>query len=149
MKVILLKDVKGLGVIGDIKEVKDGYGKNVLINKKLAKLATNVNLKKHESKQMQLKREAEENQIKAEKLKTKLEKITLNIKHKAGENGSLYGAITKIEIANHINENYNQEINKKNVQLDKPLKHTGSHQVDIKLGFGITANLKIEISPIS
>lgn len=148
MKVILTKDVKNLGKIGDIKEVKDGYGQNFLIGKGLAKLANNINLKRHESKQMQLKREADEDKKNKENLKTKLEERKYEILHKMGANGSLYGAITKIEIANFINEKLNQNIDKKNILIDKAIKSTGLFDVKIKLGFGIVANIQINIKGI-
>jgi large subunit ribosomal protein L9 len=148
MRVILTKDVKNLGKIGDVKEVKDGYGQNFLIGKGFARLASNVNLKRHESKQMQLKRENDDNKDKKEKLKIKLEETEYEINHKIGANGSLYGAITKIEIASFLNEKLKQNIDKKNIIVDKAIKSTGLFDVKIKLGFGIVADIKINIKGI-
>ncbi len=148
MKVILTKDVKSLGKAGDVKEVKDGYGQNFLIGKGLATLASNVNLKRHESKQMQLQREANESKQEKEKLKISLEKSQYEIEHKIGANGSLYGAITKIEIANFLNEKHKKNIDKKNIIVEKAIKSTGLFDVKIKLGFGIVADIKINIKGI-
>ena len=148
MKIILTKDVKSLGKAGDVKEVKDGYGQNFLIGKGLATLASNVNLKRHESKQMQLQREANESKQEKEKLKISLEKSEYVLEHKIGANGSLYGAITKIEIAKFLNDKHNKNIDKKNIIVEKAIKATGLFDIKIKLGFGIVADIKINIKGI-
>ena len=145
MKVILTKDVKGLGKVGDIKDVKDGYGKNFLVGKGLARLATKIGLKKQESANMKMQRLEEESLEKANKLKKTLEGLEYIISHKVGSNGSLYGAITKIDIANYINEKHKKNIDKKNIIVDKAIKSTGLFDVKIKLGFSIVANIQINI----
>ncbi|MDR2635928.1 MAG: 50S ribosomal protein L9, partial [Campylobacteraceae bacterium] len=95
MKVLLIKDVKGLGKIGEIKEVKDGYGKNFLLGKGFAKLATNDVVRQYEAEQ---KRKAAEVEAEIEKLKNidkMLNNIKLTVKRSLGANGSLFGAVTK------------------------------------------------------
>ncbi len=145
MKVLLVKDVKGLGKAGEIKEVKDGYGKNFLIGKGFAKLATNEVIKKH---QAALRRKAEQEKEELERLK-ELEKtlsnVTLVIKRKLGANGSLFGAVTKEEIAEELKKQHNIDIDKKIVEIEHPIKATGIYDITLKLGHGIHAPLKVEI----
>ncbi|MEO1941877.1 MAG: 50S ribosomal protein L9 [Campylobacterales bacterium] len=141
MKIILLKDVKGLGKRGEIKEVKDGYARNFLIPRKLAKVATPEAVK--ELKRQQAKEAAE---LKAElerlnKLKEQIESIKIVIRHKLGANGQLYGAITNKEIAKALAEK-GIEIDKREIQME-PIKSVGEFEIDIKLGHGIHGKLDL------
>ncbi|WP_458701526.1 50S ribosomal protein L9 [Sulfurospirillum sp. 1307] len=145
MKVLLIKDVKGLGKSGEIKEVKDGYGKNFLIGKGLALHATHEVIKKHEAN---LRRKAEEEKQEIERLKDiekTLGNLTLKIKRKLGANGSLFGAVTKEEIAEELKNQHDIEIDKKTVEIKNPIKSTGVFDITLKLGHGIHAPLKLEI----
>jgi len=143
MKVLLIKDVKGLGKAGEVKEVKDGYGKNFLIAKGFAKLATDSVIKQYKAMQ-QKKAEQEAAEIeRLKKLKEKIEKIKMTIKHKVGANGALFGAITNKEISEHLKKDFNIEIDKKHIEIHPPIKQTGEYEVDIKLGHGIHAKLDL------
>jgi large subunit ribosomal protein L9 len=145
MKVLLIKDVKGLGKQGEIKEVKDGYGQNFLIGKGFALLATNEVIKKHEASERKKAAEeaAEIEQLKA--LEKVLSKLTLSIKRKLGANGSLFGAVTKEEIAQELESQKEIAIDKKSIEIDNAIKSTGIFEITIKLGHGIHAPLKLEI----
>lgn len=145
MKVLLIKDVKGLGKKGEIKEVKDGYGQNFLIGKGFALLATHEVIKKHEAGE---RKKAADEAAEIERLRgieKELSKLTLTIKRKLGANGSLFGAVTKDEIAHELLEQKNIEIDKKIVEIDHVIKATGIFDITVKLGHGIHAPLKIEI----
>jgi large subunit ribosomal protein L9 len=145
MKVLLIKDVKGLGKAGEIKEVKDGYGKNFLIGKGFAKLGTTDVLRQFEADQ---KRKAALEAAEIEKLRQvndELGKIHLTIKRALGANGSLFGAVTKDEIAKELEAQKGIEIDKKHIEIELPIKHTGIFDVSVKLGHGIHSQLKIEI----
>ncbi len=145
MKVLLLKEVKSLGKAGDICEVKDGYGKNFLIAKGMAQIATNETINKYK-KEERIKKEKEEALIEELKqLESKLKNITLVLVKKTGANGSLYGAITKEEIAQAFKEFHNIDIDKKALDLKNPIKSTGVYEIDLKLGFGIHAICKVDI----
>ncbi len=145
MKVLLLKEVKSLGKPGDICEVKDGYGKNFLIAKGMAQVATNEAINKYK-KEEKTKKEKEAALIEELKqLENKLKNITLVLVRKTGANGSLYGAITKEEIAKAFKESHNIEIDKKELDLKNPIKSTGVYEIDLKLGFGIHAICKIDV----
>jgi len=145
MKVLLIKDVKGLGKAGEVKEVKDGYGKNFLIGNKLALHATNEVLKKHEAgvRKKAAEDAAELNRL--QELEKTLKKTELKIKRKLGANGSLFGAVTKDEISHEFKTQHNLDIDKKTIEIKNAIKMTGLFDITIKLGHGIHAHFKLEI----
>ncbi|MDR1555085.1 MAG: 50S ribosomal protein L9 [Campylobacteraceae bacterium] len=145
MKVLLIKDVKGLGKTGEIKEVKDGYGKNFLLGKGFAKLATNDVVRQHEAEQRKKAAEAAAEIEKLKNIDKMLSNIKLTVKRSLGANGSLFGAVTKEEIAKELEVQYQIEIDKKNIEIELPIKSTGIFDIQIKLGHGIHANLTIEV----
>jgi len=143
MKVLLIKDVKGLGKAGEIKNAKDGYARNFLIPKGFAKLATDEVIKQWQEEQKRKEEELKKELAKLNELKEKIESVTLHIKHKLGANGQLYGAITNKEVAEHLKEK-GIEIDKKHIDM-KQIKSVGEYTVDVKLGHGIHANLKLVV----
>ncbi len=146
MKVLLIKDVKSLGKKGEIKEVKDGYGQNFLIGKGFALRATDEVIKQWEEDQAKAKEEEAKEIARLNEIKEKLSSIKLILKKKLGANGSLYGAVTKDEIADALKSQEGIEIDKKSIDFGKhALKGTGEHEVDVKLGHGIHAKLLVEI----
>jgi large subunit ribosomal protein L9 len=145
MKVLLTKDVKGVGKAGEIKEVADGYGKNFLVGKGLALAATHEVLKKYESDQR--KKEANE-AAEIERLnaiKAGLADIKVVIRKKLGNTGHLFGSVTKEEIADALQTQHGIEIDKKELDAKHGIKTTGLHDLDLKLGHGIHATLHLEI----
>lgn len=145
MKVLLIKDVKSLGKTGEIKEVKDGYGKNFLIGKGFAKHATPEVIAEWEEQQ-RLAAEAEAKEIAdLTALKAKLEALEVKIPKKLGDTGHLFGAVTKDDIAKTLENDHGIAIDKKHIETKKTIKMTGKHEVDLKLGHGIHAVLKIDV----
>jgi len=145
MKVLLIKDVKSLGNAGEVKEVKPGYGQNFLIKKGFAKPATPEIIAEHEA---ELKRKAEEEAAEIARLKEmaeKLDKIEIIITKKLGQNGHLFGAVTKDEIAHALKEQHGIEIDKKHITDKTAIKTVGEHDVDLKLGHGIHATLHVDV----
>ncbi len=142
MKVLLIKDVPNLGKAGEVKEVKDGYGKNFLIARGFAKLATPEVIEAWEKEQAKRAEEEAKEIDKLKKLKEKIENITLTIRHKAGANGALFGAITNKEVAEALKEK-GIDIDKKHIDIHPPIKQTGEYEIDVKLGHGIHAKLKL------
>jgi large subunit ribosomal protein L9 len=145
MKVLLIKDVKSLGNAGEVKEVKPGYGQNFLIKKGFAKPATPEIIAEHEA---EIKRRAEEEAAEIARLKEvaeKLDKVEVIITKKLGQNGHLFGAVTKDEIAQALQEQHNIEIDKKHITDKTAIKTVGEHDVDLKLGHGIHATLHIDV----
>lgn len=145
MKVLLIKDVKSLGKAGEVKEVKDGYGKNFLIGKGFAKHATTDVLNKYKADQKRAaEKKAEEIKL-ATELKEKLNSTKLTIKHKSGANGHLIGSVTNKEISEALKEQFAIEIDKKNIVLEAKIKSLGIFNVDCKLGNAVTATLKVDV----
>ena len=145
MKVLLIKDVKSLGKIGEIKDVKDGYGQNFLIGKGFAKLATREIVEEWKANEAKKEQDLKDEISNFEVMAKNFEKIVVKISHKAGENGSLFGSITKDDIANALQKQEKIEIDKRSINLPKAIKHTGEESLDIKFGHGIHGTLKIEV----
>ena len=143
MKVLLIKDVKSLGKAGEIKDVKDGYGRNFLVAKGFAKVGTSEVIKEWEIEQERLKAELEAEIKNLKEIEKNLKDKQIIIKRKLGANGSLFGAVTKEEIAKELKNQLNYEIDKKHVEIDKAIKATGEYDVSLKLGHGIHAKFKL------
>lgn len=145
MKVVLLENIKKLGKKDEIVEVSDGYARNVLIAKGQALAATADNLnnlklknKNEEKKDENLRKIANEN-------KNTLEKDKVVVGIKAGANGKTFGSITSKEIADAINNDFNINIDKKDVLLDESIKNVGTYDIRVKLYKDIVAILKLEV----
>ncbi|NLL82012.1 MAG: 50S ribosomal protein L9 [Tissierellia bacterium] len=145
MKVILLKDVKGLGKEGDLVNAKDGYARNFLFPKNLAVEANASNLKKLEEKKAIEDARIEKEKKEALELKDKIEKTTIKIDAKGGTGGRLFGSITSADIAQELKKQYKINIDKKKIDLKENIKTTGITEVEIKLYPEISATLKVNI----
>ncbi|ADL70171.1 ribosomal protein L9 [Thermoanaerobacterium thermosaccharolyticum DSM 571] len=144
MKVILQKDVKGIGKAGDIVNVSDGYGRNYLIPRGLAIDATesNINILNEKKKALEKKRQKEVEA--AQEIAKKLSQETIKLKVKTGENGKLFGSITSKDIQDELNKR-GYDIDKKKINLADAIKTTGTFNVDVKLYPGIQAKIKVEV----
>lgn len=146
MKVILLKDVKGLGKAGEVANASDGYARNFLIPKGLVMEATEGNLKVLEKRRAEIEAQRAIDKAVAEDLKKKIEAADpVDIYSKAGGNGRLFGAVTAKDIADAFFEEYKIELDKKKIVLDNPIKQEGPATVQLKLYQGITAALKLNV----
>lgn len=144
MKVIFMKDVKGQGKIGEVKEVSDGYARNFLVPKGLAKEATSGTIKEIEAIKKSEQKRKDDELKNAKALANTLEEMTLTIKSKAGENGRLFGAVTSKQIADEL-KNAKVIIDKRKIVLDDPIRTLGVTQVQIKLYPEVTAKLKVHV----
>ena len=145
MVVILLKDVKGTGKAGEVVKVSDGYARNRLIPKGLAKEATEGNIRNLEKQKEIADEKRAEQKAAAQKQAEKINEITLTIRSKGGESGKLFGSITLKDIADALQEQENIKVDKKKIVLDSPIKQTGSSEVTVKLFPEVTAVLKINV----
>ena len=145
MKVLLIKDVKGLGKSGEVKEVKPGYGQNFLIKKGFAKPATAEVLEQHAADEARKAQELKDEIAAFEDIAKKLEKAEIIITKKVGENGHLFGAITKDEVVKALKEQHNIEVDKKHITDKTAIKTVGEHDLDLKLGHGIHATLHVDV----
>jgi len=146
MKVIFLKDVKGKGKKGEIKNVADGYAQNFLFKQGLAIEATPANLKALEAQKNKEKRQAEEELAKAKQLKEQLEKLTVQLFAKAGEGGRLFGSITSKQIAEALQTQHGVKIDKRKIELEDAIRALGYTNVPVKLHPEVTATLKVHVS---
>lgn len=146
MKVILLKDVKGQGVKGDVVKVSIGYARNYLMKNNLAQEATPGNLKALKQKQKSAAKAEQQEQEDAEKLKQELGKITVEIKAKAGEGGRLFGSITNKQIADVLKKEYGHKVDRRKVELDQPIRALGHTNVPVKLHPEVTGTIKVHVT---
>lgn len=145
MKVLLIKDVKPLGKAGEVKEVKDGYGQNFLIKKGFAKPATAEILAQHEEDKKRAAQELAEEIAHLKELSKKLDKLEIIITKKMGQNGHLFGSITKDDVANALLEQHGIEIDKKHISDKVAIKTVGEHDLDLKLGHALHATLHVDV----
>jgi large subunit ribosomal protein L9 len=142
MKVILIKDIKGVGKKGDVVNAADGYARNFLFPRQLAQEASDNNMhilsKKAETERKKKTAEIEEAQKLASELKDKVVKII----GKAGENRKLFGAITTKDIATALNKQYNLDIDKKKIVTDT-IKLLGTYDVEVKIYPEISTKIKV------
>ena len=145
MKVIFLKDVKGTAKKGEMKEVSDGYARNFLIPKGVAKEATasSINDLNQQQTAESLKKQKEEQD--AKDLAEKLKAITVTMYSKAGDGGKLFGSITSKDIAERLNKEHKIDIDKRKILLDDHIKMLGSHTVPVKLHQNVTAEFRVEV----
>lgn len=146
MKVILMQDVKGQGKKGQLVDVSDGYGRNFLLAKKLAVLATPENL--NTIKQQEKARKAQEAAEKAEaqEVAKKLESLTVKIIAKAGEGGRLFGAVTAKEVSEALNAQHGINIAKAKLVMEEPIKACGGYKVRAKLGYEISGTVNVLVA---
>ncbi len=141
MKVILRKNFSQLGKIGAVVEVKDGYARNFLIPRQIAYLATEGNIRAlEEEKKIVAKKEAA-NLDNARTLAAELEKISITIPVKVGEEEKIFGSVTTQMIADAIKEK-GFEIDKRKIEISEPIKALGIYTVNVKLHSDVNASVK-------
>ena len=145
MKVILKSDVNGTGKAGEIVKVSDGFARNMLIPKGLAEEATQANIKRYEKEREAQRKRLAETRMDAEKQKEKLDNKSLLIETTAGDEGKLFGSITSMDIAKKVEEIYGIAVDKKKIDLDQPIKRTGSYRVDVRLFTDVKATLVVKV----
>ncbi|ANS76452.1 50S ribosomal protein L9 [Paenibacillus yonginensis] len=145
MKVIFLKDMKGQGKKGEIKEVSEGYAQNFLLPRGVAKPATEGNVKSQEMQNLsEQKRKAQEKE-EAIALGKKLEETTVNLKAKAGEGGRLFGAITSKQVAEALQKEHGIKIDKRKIEMQDPIRTLGVTQVPVKLHPDVKSTMKVHV----
>jgi large subunit ribosomal protein L9 len=148
MKVLLVQDVDDLGFAGEIKDVATGYGRNFLIPNGLAVLATPGALKQAD---LHRRRAAERRQRIADEvaaLAATIGQSTLVFQAKAGEKGRLYGSVTTADIADKLGEVVGQEIDRRKITLDTPIKQLGTHKVGVRLSTDVLAEFDVVVESL-
>lgn len=145
MKVILLKDVKGTGKKGEIKEVSDGYARNFLLKKGAAVEATGTNMKELDEKAKSKERKELIAYEEAVLLGKQMEDVNIEIMAKSGEGGRLFGSITSKEIAEQLKKQKNIDIDKRKILMDEPIRTLGSTFVEIKIHQKVTTKIRVDV----
>ncbi|MDQ0228137.1 50S ribosomal protein L9 [Metabacillus niabensis] len=146
MKVIFLKDVKGKGKKGEVKNVADGYAQNFLIKQGLAVEATNANVSSLNAQKKKQEKEAIEELEQMKKLKTVLEELTVELKAKSGEGGRLFGSITSKQIADELKKSHNIKLDKRKIELPDAIRSLGYTNVPVKLHPEVSATVKVHVT---
>lgn len=147
MKVIFLKDVKGKGKKGEIKNVADGYANNFLLKNGLAKEATSANVATLEGQKKALDKQNAELLAEAQKLKEFLEKeeTVVTIKAKAGEDGRLFGSIPAKQVAEEFEKAFNVKLDRRKFDLSAPIRALGFTRIPVKLHPQVSAILTVQV----
>jgi large subunit ribosomal protein L9 len=147
MKLILTQEVTGLGAPGDVIEVKDGYGRNYLVPRGLAMRWTRGAEKTIDSIKSARASRAVRDHDHAEQIKAKLEAAPVSVKVRAGSGGRLFGAVTVTEIAGAVADASGEQVDKRTIVVDQPIKSLGAHEVSIKLHDEVSATVALNVIP--
>ena len=143
MKVVLLGEIKGKGGEGDVVDVAQGYAENYLFPKKLAVAATKGNLKQLEERRNNIEKREAVRIADANTLKETLEGKSVVVDAKVGDEGVLFGSATSAMIADAVKAQLGVELDRKRIELGKPIKMAGSHEVAVSLYREIRATLTV------
>ncbi|HEX8153482.1 MAG TPA: 50S ribosomal protein L9 [Thermoanaerobaculia bacterium] len=147
MKVILTEEIRGLGTRGDVVTVKDGYARNFLLPKNLAREATAGNLKQIEHERKKWDALAKQEREVAQKAADSVKGVKVQIHKRVGEHGHLFGSVTANEIADALAAK-GVEVDKRRIELASPIKNTGVHDVEVRLHRDVTASIQVEVLPL-
>jgi large subunit ribosomal protein L9 len=147
MKVILIDEIRGLGSRGDVVTVKDGYARNFLIPKKLAREATAGNLKSVEQERKKWDVLAQQERTVAQKAADSVKGMKIVINKRTGDHGNLFGSVTANDIADALLAK-GVDVDKRRIELAHPIKTTGLHEIDVRLHKDVTAHIQVEVLPI-
>ena len=148
MKVILLEDVKSLGKKGQIVNVSDGYARNFVLPKKVGVEATDKNRNDLKLQKTHEDKVAAEKLQEAKDLAAKLEGMKIEVKLKAGENGSVFGSVSSKEIAEAAKKQWDMDLDKKKIVVDTPIRSFGMHEVAIRLHPQVTGKLYVLVKEL-
>ncbi|MGJ3508522.1 50S ribosomal protein L9 [Enemella sp. A6] len=146
MKVILTAAVDHLGIAGDVVEVKDGYGRNYLLPRNYAIRWTRGAEKQIEG--IKRARDARDirNQEHADEVRSQLEGLSVSVEANAGAEGKLFGAVTAADVAQAVKKAGGPNIDRRSVEIAKPIKTVGTHIVGVKLHEAVTAHIPVEVT---
>jgi large subunit ribosomal protein L9 len=147
MKVLLKQDVPKIGKKGQILEVKEGYARNFLIPGGMAVEASGGAMKQIEEEKKASDRHKAKEKEEAQGLAKKIEELSILLKHKAGDEGRLFGSITSAEVAEALKQK-SFNIDKKKIVLEEPIRLVGDYEVKIKLHPEVAAHLNVRVEKI-
>jgi large subunit ribosomal protein L9 len=145
MQVLLLQDVERLGQAGEVKRVADGYARNYLFPRELAVIATPGAIKQAEQQRKAEVRRETQALTEAQALAQALDGQTVTFQARAGETDRLYGSITNVNIADALSEQVGQEVDRRKIELEEPLKDLGTHAITIRWAAEAEAKVTVVI----
>jgi len=145
MRVVFIEDVPGVAMAGEVKKVADGYGRNYLIPRKLAVLADARATQIVEAQERRKARLEAEIEAEMRELAGKLEGLEIVVRAKAGAKERLYGSITNADIADELSKSAGLEVDKRKIELEKPIQEIGSYDIPIRLTKDIMPRIKLNI----
>jgi large subunit ribosomal protein L9 len=145
MKIVLREDVKGLGSVGDVKDVADGYARNFLIPRRLATPATPGALKTVEAQRAAYARRQAQVEAEARALAARLGDTTLTLRARVGSQERLYGSITAADIATALGQELGRPFDRRRLVLEEPIRELGTHSVPVHLGRDVTATITVRV----
>ena len=146
MKVILLQDVEHLGKAGEIKDVAGGFGRNYLIPKGYAVLATRGQIKQAEQRLAAEQRRVEAVRRDAQAIAARINGRAVTLTVKVGEQDRLYGSVTSSDIAEQIAAQLGVEVDRRKIELDEPIKRTGTYPVTVRLMSGVEPTVNVVVA---
>ena len=146
MKVILLQDVKSLGKKGELVEASDGYARNYLLPRKIAREANAQAMNEYKNAENSKNFKIATQKAQAEQQKKMLEGKKIVMTAKAGQGGRLFGSITAKQVAEEIKKQYNIVVDKRKVVLECDIKEFGTYKAEVKLYTGISANIDVQVT---
>jgi large subunit ribosomal protein L9 len=147
MKVILIDEIRGLGTRGDVVNVKDGYARNFLLPKNLAREATPGNLKSIEQERKKWALLANQEKEKAQKAADSVKGMKVTVQKRVGDAGQLFGSVTSNEIADALAAK-GVDVDKRRIELAHPIKALGVHDVEVRLHREVNAHIQVEVIPL-
>ncbi|OJT16733.1 50S ribosomal protein L9 [Archangium sp. Cb G35] len=145
MKVILREDVANLGKSGELVTVKDGFGRNYLLPRKMAVLATEQNVRQLEHERAVISARNAKLKGAAEEQAKKIGSVKAVIRRKVGEQDKLYGSVTALDIAEAL-ASQGQTVDRRLIHLPEPIKATGQYEVELRLHRDVVAKIKVEVA---
>jgi large subunit ribosomal protein L9 len=145
MKVILQKEVDKLGTPGEVVTVKDGYARNFLVPRGLAVPASKGAVRNAENLRRAHDERVSKARTEAQTVADRLGQLTVRVTHQAGEEGKLFGSITAQEVAEELERQSGETVDRRSIQLDEPIRSVGSHEVHVRLHSDVTATITVEV----
>lgn len=147
MRVILKREVRGLGRPGEIKDVADGYAQNFLLPRGLAIEATAGELKHLAQERQAEKQKKDRAHADAEELAARLATLTLVFRLKAGEQGKTFGSVTNKDVADALKREHGIDVDRTKIQLGEPVRTLGTHSVEVRLASDVRAKVTVAVEP--
>ncbi len=148
MRVLLTQDVDKLGRAGEIKMVSGGYGRNYLLPKGMAVMATPGLVKQAEERLAAQKRKQAAARTASEALAARLNGVTLRFEERVGELDRLYGSVTNADVATKLHDQFGIEIDRRKIDLEDPIKRIGNYPVKVQIASGVEAILNVVVEAI-